>query len=86
MGENRLYQLIERIVRDVINEADDLQPNNYVKNNAVNKWRVLFNSINNISNVMKTIYQDNGGKITENLYQDVTGYIKTTFDNMGITL
>lgn len=86
MNENKLNQIIENIVREAINEAGDLQPNNYVRNNAVNKWRVLFNSINNISNAMEITYRDNKGRITEKLYQDIIGYIKTTFNNMGIKL
>lgn len=86
MNENKLNQIIEKIVREAINEAGDLQPNNYVKNDVVNKWRVLFNSINNISNAMEITYRDNRGRITEKLYQDIIGYIKTTFDNMGISL
>lgn len=86
MNENKLNQIIENIVREAINEAGDLQPNNYVRNNAVNKWRVLFNSINNISNAMEITYRDNKGRITEKLYQDIIGYIKTTFNSMGINL
>lgn len=86
MNENKLNQITENTVREAINEAGDLQPNNYVRNNAVNKWRVLFNSINNISNAMEITYRDNKGRITEKLYQDIIGYIKTTFNDMGINL
>lgn len=86
MNENKLNQITENTVREAINEAGDLQPNNYVRNNAVNKWRVLFNSINNISNAMEITYRDNKGRITEKLYQDIIGYIKTTFNDIGINL
>lgn len=84
--DNRLNSLIERIVRDVINEAGDLQPDNYVQDNALNKWRVLYNVITNLKNVMEITYRDNNGKITGQLYQEIVDYIHTTFSNMGIKM
>jgi hypothetical protein len=64
----------------------DLQPDNYVQNNALNKWRVLYNIITNLKNVMEITYRDNNGKITGQLYQEIVNYIHTTFSNMGIKM
>ena len=63
--DDRLNLLIERIVRDVINEASDLQLDNFVQNNALNKWRVLYNVITNLKNAMEITYRDNNRIITK---------------------
>ena len=63
--DDKLNLLIERIVRDVINEASDLQPDNFVQNNALNKWRVLYNVITNLKNAMEITYMDNNRIITK---------------------
>lgn len=84
--DDRLNLLIERIVRDVINEASDLQPDNFVQNNALNKWRVLYNVITNLKNAMEITYRDNNRIITEKRYQEMVNHINTTFNNMGIRI
>ena len=63
--DDKLNLLIERIVRDVINEASDLQLDNFVQNNALNKWRVLYNVITNLKNAMEITYRDNNRIITK---------------------
>ena len=85
MNQKQLYNLINETVRKALNEVEIL-PTNQVKNEYINKWRIMFNALSNIQENMKNTYNEREGRIRKQDYVEMLNYIGLTFGNFGIQL
>ena len=77
---------LKSIIKKQLVAENEILPQKMVKNNYVNKWRVLVNALSNILQVLNNDYKAYRGRITAEMYQDKLQYISNTFSNFGITL
>ena len=83
MTQKQFYRLINEAVKMALNEVQIL-PDEQVKNEHINQWRILFNALSNIQENMKSKYEERGGRIRKQDYDEIVNYIKLTFNNFNI--